>query len=72
MMTTTTKPAEQIQITETERYEVMKKACLLNNLQLNEKINVILQKISDGTATDKDRREATILAQVFVNRATKK
>jgi hypothetical protein len=71
-MTTTTKPAEQIQITETERYEVMKKACLLNNLQLNEKINVILQKISDGTATDKDRREATILAQVFVNRATKK
>jgi hypothetical protein len=68
MTKTITKPAEKIQISETEKFEVMKKACLLTNVQLNEKVDIILAKIKDGIATNKDRREAVILSQVIINR----
>jgi len=68
MTKTIVKPAEKIQISNTELWDVMKKACLLTNVQLNSKVDGILIKIKDGTATDKDRREACILSQVIINR----
>ena len=71
-MTTTAKAATKILISEMERSEVMKKACLLSNVQINDKIDVLLTKIMTGTATEKERREATILAQVYGNRLPKK
>jgi hypothetical protein len=68
MTKTITKPAEKIQISETELWDVRKGACLLTNVQLNVKVNGILVKIKDGTATDRERREAVILSQVILNR----
>jgi hypothetical protein len=68
MTKTITKPAEKIQISETELWDVRKSACLLTNVQLNSKVDGILAKIKDGTATDKERREAVIISQVIINR----
>lgn len=68
MTKTITKPAEKVQISETELWEVRKGACLLTNIQLNVKVDGILDKIKAGTATDKERREAVILSQVIINR----
>jgi predicted secreted Zn-dependent protease len=68
MTTVTTKPAEKVEISQTERYDVMKKACTLTNVQLNAKVDIILAKIKDGTATDRERREAVIMSQVIINR----
>ena len=68
MTKTITKPAEKVQISETELWEVRKGACLLTNVQLNVKVDGILTKIKDGTATDKEKRDATIMSQVIINR----
>jgi len=67
-MKTTIKTAEKVKFSEEERFDVMKKVCTLTNLQLNNKVDAILAKIKDGTATDKDRRDATIMSQVIINR----
>jgi hypothetical protein len=68
MTKTITKPAEKAQISETERWDVMRKVSLLTNVQLNDKVNVILAKVKDGTVTDREKREATIMSQVIINR----
>ena len=67
-MKTTIKTAEKVKFSEEERFEVMKKVCTLSNIQLNVKVDAILSKIKDGTATDKDKRDASIMSQVIINR----
>lgn len=69
-MQTTAKTVEKVKFTEDERFDVMKKVCTLTNLQLNDKVDAILVKITTGTATDKDKRDATIMSQVIINRGT--
>ena len=68
MTTVTIKPAEKVKISNTELWDVMKKVSLLTNVQLNDKVNVILAKVKDGTVTDREKREATIMSQVILNR----
>jgi len=68
MTTVTIKPAEKVKISNTELWDVMKKVSLLTNVQLNDKVNVILAKVKDGTVTDREKREATIMSQVIINR----
>lgn len=69
-MQTTAKTVEKVKFTEDERFDVMKKVCTLTNLQLNTKVDAILVKIAAGTATDKEKRDATIMSQVILNRNT--
>ena len=71
-MKTASKPAEKVKISDDERFDVMKKACILTNLQLNVKVDAILEKLANGTVTERERREAVILSQVILNRESHK
>jgi hypothetical protein len=51
-----------------ERVEVKQKVCMLSNIELQEKVNALLEKILKNEASDKEKREAAIIAEVIINR----
>jgi hypothetical protein len=51
-----------------ERVEVKQKVCMLSNIELQEKVDALLEKILKNEASDKEKREAAIIAEVIINR----
>jgi hypothetical protein len=54
--------------TKEERVEIKQRVCMLSNLELQSKVDALLTKIIVGAASEKECREAAIIAEVIINR----
>ena len=61
-------PATKNLPTKEERVEVKQSVCMLSNQALQDKVDILIDKAAAGTATEKELREAAIMAEVIINR----